>query len=229
MSLSEVWWLQQTEVDVPSDDTWLSAAEVGQAERFRFPKRRSDWRLGRWTVKRAVAICLGLPQDFGSLALTEIRPAASGAPEVFILNRPAEVAISLSHRDKVAMCAVAVAGVQLGCDLEVVESHGEAFVRDYFTPEEQALVASSSDRDLLVALVWSAKESALKTLQTGLREDTRSISVCAVDPLFANGSWAELSVRIHQSQLLSGWWQRCGRLVRTLTVAPAVGLPIELR
>ena len=56
------------------------------------------------------------------------------------MNRP-QVTISLSHRSGAAICAVAPAGVDLGCDLEVIEPRSEAFVADYFTVDEQALVA----------------------------------------------------------------------------------------
>jgi len=34
--------------------------------------------------------------------------------------------------------------VEIGCDLEVVEPRSDAFVADYFTSEEQALIARAS-------------------------------------------------------------------------------------
>jgi len=229
MSLSEVRWLQQTEADVPQDDSWLSAAEAARLAGFRIPKRRCDWRLGRWTAKQAVAMYLGLPQDLRSLASIEIRPAPSGAPEVFISDSPAELAVSISHREGVAMCSVAAAGVQLGCDLELVEPHSQAFVRDYFTPEERAFLGDSSqERDRMVTLIWSAKESALKALRTGLRDDTRSVSVCAVDQPAGNGCWAQLKVHMQNGRVFEGWWQRSGRLVCTVVVTPAARLPMPL-
>ena len=52
-----VYWLEQTEANVPEDNTWLSPREVAFADRLRFAKRRADWRLGRWTAKRAGAAC----------------------------------------------------------------------------------------------------------------------------------------------------------------------------
>ena len=230
MSLTEVRWLQRTDADVPADNSWLSAAEADRAERFRIPKRRSDWRLGRWTAKQAVALHLGLPPDSVSLALTEIRPAASGAPEVFISNRPAELAISLSHRAGVAMCAVAAPDVQLGCDLELVEPHSPAFVRDYFTAEERALIAANPEAsEFLVSLIWSAKESALKALRTGLRDDTRSVSIYAVEPFSVEDGWAQLSIRVYEGRVLRGWWQQCDKLLRTLIAAPAAHVPVALR
>src|ERR1700729_2108316 len=129
----EVHWFEQSLADVSAQDDWLGPWERSHLLRLRFPKRRSDWRLGRWTAKHAVAYDLNLPRDAENLASIEIRPAASGAPEVFLGNEPANLAISISHRDGVAACAVGESGAMLGCDLEIVEPRSEAFVADYFT------------------------------------------------------------------------------------------------
>ena len=182
-SFMNVYWLEQTEADLPAENGWLSASEVARLNSFCFAKRRADWRLGRWTAKRAVAAYLNAPNRPPALASIEIRPAPSGAPEVFVADQPADFTISLSHRGGVAACAVSRFGVLLGCDLELVEPRSEAFIADYFTPEEQALVAQAdtADRFPLCALLWSAKESALKALRTGLRVDTRSVIVSPGD------------------------------------------------
>ena len=142
-----VQWLEQRAADVPADDGWLSPLERAHLDGLRFPKRRADWRLGRWTAKHALARCLQL--EIGPLAGIEIRPAASGAPEVFLANRPVLVSISLSHRAGVAACAVAPAGAMLGCDLELLEPRSDAFLADYFAAAEQQLIVTSpsADRD----------------------------------------------------------------------------------
>ena len=143
------------------------------------PKRRADWRLGRWTAKRALSVYLDVPAHPHVFRKMEIRAAPSGAPEAFFDSQPAAVTISLSHRAGIAVCAVAMSGVKMGCDLEIVEPRSDAFVADYFTLEEQALIAhaSAADRHRLLALLWSGKESALKALHEGLRLDTRSVVV----------------------------------------------------
>src|SRR5271165_5117498 len=167
--MMEVYWFEQTEAEIPAENDWLSKGEVVRLDGMRFAKRRADWRLGRWTAKCAVAAYLDLPGDRPSLTDIEIRPASSGAPEVFVGNKPAAVSISLSHRSGIAACAVAPSGAALGCDLETIEPLSDAFVADYFTGEEQALVAlaPAADRFRIVALVWSGKESALKALHEG--------------------------------------------------------------
>src|SRR5208282_5095496 len=139
-----VYWLEQTEADVPTENDWLSANEAVCLNALRFPKRRADWRLGRWTAKCALSATLDVPAHPKAFKRIEIRPAPSGAPEAFFDNQPAGTAISLSHRSGIAACAVAMSGGEIGCDLEVVEPRSDAFVADYFTIEEQALVARAS-------------------------------------------------------------------------------------
>jgi len=228
----DVYWLEQTEADVPAENDWLHASEAVRLNGLRFAKRRADWRLGRWTAKRAVAVSLNLPLDRQALAGIEIRPAPSGAPEVFLANAPADATISLSHREGTAVCAVVLGRAALGCDLEMIEQHTDAFVADYFTIEEQDLVAHApaADRLRLLALLWSAKESTLKALQEGLRLDTRSVIVSPVD--YYDGctdAWHRLRVSGANGQVFHGWWCHTGDLLRTMVAAPPPVAPILLK
>ena len=242
-----VGWLEQSLADVPDEDTWLSADEKQRCDCFHIPKRRADWRLGRWTAKNAVAAYMNLPNGPGALAAIVIRPAASGAPEVSLRDQPASVGISISHRANVGVCAVAPSGVMLGCDLELVEPRTPAFLADYFTTEEQAMVAASdlSERDRLAALLWSAKESALKALRVGLRIDTRCIEVSLgenssttpTDSLKSTArasssnvplqveDWRPLVVTHLNGQSFQGWWMLAGELIRTMVSVPASSAP----
>jgi 4'-phosphopantetheinyl transferase len=232
--MMDVYWLEQTASDLPADKDWLSASEISRLNGMRIPKRRDDWRLGRWTVKRAMAIYLDLPGHPQALTDIEVRPAQSGAPEVFVRNQPAPVTISLSHRGGTAACAIALPGVELGCDLEIGEPRGEAFIADYFTAEEQQSIEGtpSADRPLLLALLWSAKESALKALRAGLRLDTRSVIVrpgaglpnederATFRPSSEDNIWFPLHVVCEGRQVFHGWWQNTGELMRTVVASP---------
>ena len=228
--MKHVYWLEQTEADVPAENDWLSAGESACFSGLRFAKRRGDWRLGRWTAKCAVASFKNLPTDAQSLAQIEIRPAASGAPDVFIANKPATVVVSISHSSGAAICAVAMAGVELGCDQEVIEARSEAFIADYFTESEQALVARvcAAERSRLVTLLWSAKESALKALREGLRLDTRSVTVSPISGAFNLTGWSPLQVRYADGRNFHGWWQQGNGIVRTLVANPPPSSPILL-
>jgi 4'-phosphopantetheinyl transferase len=231
-----VYWLEQTEADVPEENNWLSANETACLNTMRFPKRRADWRLGRWTAKRSLSVCLETPASPQVLKRIEISPASSGAPEVTFDNQPAPVTISLSHRAGVAACAVAMSDVAIGCDLETIEPRNHAFVDDYFTLEEKALVAHApaADRFRLLALLWSAKESALKALRVGLRVDTRSVIVIPCATSFDLGGWRELRVRYVSNlstggQVFHGWWQYANNIMRTIVAAPPPNPPIRLQ
>jgi 4'-phosphopantetheinyl transferase len=226
-----IYWFEQTEAHVPLDNDWLRADEILRLRDLRFAKRRSDWRLGRWTAKSAVASYLRLSDEILPLAEIEIRPAPSGAPEVFFGNDPAGITISLTHRDGIAACAVTGRKVLLGFDLEIVEPHSDAFITDYFTAEEQALLAHSDDKNLLSALLWSAKESALKALHAGLRLDTRCLVVRPSDcsaPVPPATRWNTLRVRYKSARVFNGWWQQAGKLVRTVVSDPAAPPPTFL-
>jgi len=224
----EVRWLEQTEADVPEGSEWLSAPEAARLNGMRFIKRRTDWRLGRWTAKRATAGYLNLA-DPGALAGIEIRPAPSGAPEVFLADQPAPVAISLSHCGGTAVCAIAPSGTALGCDLERIEPRSAAFVADYFSSWEQELVsrAPAADRPRLTTLIWSAKESALKALRVGLRVDTRSVIVDLADTTRQPGrnGWFPLDVRNTGGGHFHGWWQDASYLMRTMVSDPQARPP----
>jgi len=223
-----VYCLEQAETDVTSDRVWLSDREALWLNGLHFPKRRADWRLGRWTAKRAVAAYLNLPSHLQALARIEIRPAPSGAPEAFFENQPAGVSLSLSHRSGRALAAVACSGAKLGCDLEVIEARSNAFITDYLTAEEQGLIAraSAADKAWLTTLFWSSKESALKALHDGLRLDTRSVIVSLEASSPDLDSWSPLCVRHVGGQAFQGWWQRGNRVLRTLVADPVPALPI---
>lgn len=226
----DVCWVEQRTADAPPQNFWLSERELRFLEPLRFAQRRADWRLGRWTAKQAVSIWLGSPQFHLDLAKIEIRSAASGAPQVFVEDDPADVTISLSHRNGRALCALTQAGVDLGCDLELIEPHSRAFVADYFTAEEQALVDRQvgADCDTAVALLWSAKESALKALHEGLRLDTRSVAVQPLDAAFDTRGWRPLKVIRNNGQIFHGWWQTEDTMVRVIVASTLLASPTRL-
>ena len=199
---------------------------------LRFANRRDDWRLGRWTAKHALTIFLNVPAHPLAFAKIEVHAASSGAPKAFFQKRPVAATISLSHRAGRAACTVAISGAEMGCDLELAEPRSDAFVSDYFTVEEQALIAraSANDRERLLALLWSAKESALKALGEDFGS-TPAVWWCIRfhrhTPSMAG---ARLLVRYSGSErrLFHGWWQHAHNLVRTVVATPPPNSPIYL-
>jgi 4'-phosphopantetheinyl transferase len=214
--------------DVPASDEWLSPLEAAYIARLRFPKRRLEFRLGRWTAKKALALYLG--REDADLARIVIDRAPDGAPAPIVDGRAAEAYVTMTDRADQAVCVVGPPGTRLGCDLEVVEPRSGGFVTDYLTPAEQALVREVSTdeaRALLANLVWCGKESSLKVLRTGLRRDTRSVEVSLPSAPPIDG-WEPLAVATAEGARHSGWWRRFGAFVLTVVATEPFAPPRSL-
>lgn len=222
---ARLYWLTQTLADVPENDGWLSVGEKARLERLRFPKRRNEWRLGRWTAKRTVrACCL---EDAPAWASLEIRSAEDGAPEVFWDGGLLDVSISISHRGDKGFCVVSPGRPALGCDLEQIEAREEGFAEDYFTPDERDFLKRVPDpeRFLAVNLLWSAKETMLKALREGLRRDTRSVAA-RVDGGLRGRGWGRWTGHcLVSGRTFHGWWRSEGGCVYTIAADRPASVP----
>lgn len=217
---------------------WLTSRERAIDERIRHDKPRTDWRLGRWAGKTALALAAGIGTDTKALRRIQILPKPTGAPRAMLDGLPSPWALSLSHSADSALCALTPAGAVVGCDIECIDFRSAAFVETFFTDAEaEAWVAApESERDLLATLVWSAKESALKVLEEGLRMDTRAVEVSVGDATRVGdgtqgGGWSPLSVAYGKGSCSwDGWWRQESRFVLTVlcTRAPAEE-PVALR
>ena len=202
--MSEIRWLSLGIQAVPPGDDWLSPKELAWAGRMRFPKRLSEYRLARWCAKTAIAAILEEPPPPSEI---EIGHLPEGAPAGYVSGHALPLRISMTDRADWAVCVIGPSGVEVGCDLELVEPRSGAFVRDYFVSSEQRAAFVDGVADPLVSnAIWSAKESALKVLRTGLRRDTRSVVVDlgTGDP----GDWTPLRVDTMDARSFPGWWRR---------------------
>jgi 4'-phosphopantetheinyl transferase len=119
----------------------------------------------------------------------------------------------------------------VGCDLETIEPRSPAFLADYFTDEERDLAGrmAGADRDRVVTLLWSAKESALKALGCGLRADTRVVSAAPAGFLQTRDEqWHRLSVAHSGGRIFCGWWRSSRDLIRTVVADPSPARPVAL-
>lgn len=137
-------WTLVAADQMPDGDDWLSEAEHRDQEKLRVPKRRAEWRLGRWAAKRALVAWWesgapggaspsseGAPVEaarqqptsesvvspFGdpdAMDRLEIHTAEDGAPEARLDGGPLPVVLSLSHRAGSALAVVAPACVRDG-------------------------------------------------------------------------------------------------------------------
>ena len=178
-------WLALGEDALPPGQQWLAPGEADVLAGLRYTKRRTEYLLRRLVTKHAVAAVIGHATDPTALAGIEVRNEPSGAPYVCVDDTRLALGVSISDRAGWAVCVTSpIHAPAVGCDLELVESRTPGFVADFLTPAEQRLVAAypvGGERDAAANLIWSAKESALKVLRTGLRRDTRSVEV-ALDP-----------------------------------------------
>jgi 4'-phosphopantetheinyl transferase len=207
-------WLTRSLADVPGHDGWLGERERAVLAAFHVPKRRADWRLGRWTAKAALAAWLGaVPERL------EVLAAADGAPEAWLDGVRAPVSISLSHRAGRALAAVADAPAAVGCDLEALEPRSAAFVREWLAPEERSLPDAN--------LPWTAKEAAAKVRRAGLRLDVRSAVTRLGDGAAVDG-WRPLTVDWAGEDLVTaGWWRMEPGWVLALAAEPGAA-PVQI-
>lgn len=224
--MTELGWLTRELGDVPRHDRWLSEQEGEVLSELRVPKRRDDWRLGRWTGKAAVAAWRGV-----ALESVMIAAAEDGVPEALIDDSPADLALSLSHRAGRALATVADGTTALGCDLEAIEPRSEAFLREWLRPAERELVSAQNGkaRDLAANLIWTAKEAASKARREGLRLNLRRATVEAEGLAQPARSWARLEISWEGGPIELGWWRQDAGWVMTVTSDPASeGAPNEL-
>ena len=223
----KVYCITQHLHDLPDHENWLTRQEAEVLAGFKFPRRCRDWLLGRWTAKAA----LGRFQPAAERPMTDwqVEADVDGAPMILKEGQRTEIPVSLSHRGNHALCTLAEMPMRLGCDLETVEIRSRSFEETFFTASELAMLEQqpASDRARLVTLIWSAKESALKALHTGLKADTRRVIVrsCSSD----SSAWNSLEVEDSlDGGVFHGWWRDFDGMVMTVLSDQAIDPPIEL-
>ncbi len=226
--------------EVPSGDGWLASPERQEQPPPRFGKRRSDWRLGRWTAHRALQGFLEVEEVARGQGEPYVQAGEDGAPRVrWTGGTGPRLVVSLSHSHGAGFAAVGPGPeLALGVDLERVEPRSAAFIRDYLTPAEQATIAAAPEDHVrvLANLAWSGKESVLKALREGLRMDPATVEVDLEGPARAladAGSgvsevpWQGLSVVRANGGSLHGWWRLEDGFVWTIACDASVQLREE--
>jgi 4'-phosphopantetheinyl transferase len=220
-----IYWTLVNSHQAPLENQgYLSPSELQKLSTFRFPKRRSEWLLGRWAAKSLVQ-SMPTYQHY-SLDEIEIQNAPEGAPYICPPGGSTSPdCLTISHSDRFALCAMSLGPtVRIGVDLEIAEPRSDAFVADYFTQDEQQLIAScpAERRETAITLIWSIKESMLKALGIGLRWDTRKVEVREIDGLrsvdAAHGRWQKVHVcdKEQENRAWVAWWQRRSHFIITL-------------
>ncbi len=228
-----IYWLTQTLSAHPDlaravmPPGLLSVSEQRRCETFTVEKRRRDWLLGRWTAKHLAQAVLGSCAE-SDLNEIEIATNPNGAP---YLADYRDWSLSISHSADRAFCALSDIG-SIGVDIERIEARQVAFVEDFFTPAEQIRLTDLPERQRHVAItvIWSAKESGLKTLQCGLTVDSRTMD-CRFT--WTEDQWKPLEITVDTQRIaeapnrLYGWWKADATFVYTLA-ATKQAHPVEV-
>ena len=215
-------WLTRELGEVPPDDEWLSERECATLSALRAPKRRAEWRLGRWAAKAAVAAWRGV-----EIELVEVAAAADGSPTILLNGAAPQLALSLSHRKGRALAAVGDGPIAVGCDLEAIEPRSPAFMREWLSPTERELLGGLNEgrREIAANLFWTAKEAASKARRGGLRLNLRRARAEPSALEQPPGSWAPLRVAWEGGSFEEGWWRWEPGWVMSVLSDPASGEP----
>lgn len=207
MTLPPVYWGLLVAHDSEPDEASLSPAEKKHLESLHFAKRRAEWMLGRYAAKRLLAACLA-GFEFTSVDHMTIANDPEGAPYITLDDIRQPGCLSISHRSGIAFCAYAQE-IQVGADIELVETRSPVFVEDYFTMLEQQQLRQMplTSRDLATCAVWSAKEAVLKMYKKGLRLDTRTIEISLMWEDVAGWRRFKFVSALPGSENCMGWWQ----------------------
>ncbi len=198
----------------------LYPSELEKWRQMAVAKRRDEWLHGRWTAKRLLT-APGMPWEGVPFTALAIENAPEGAP--YVRGAQSAGCLSITHSRGMAACAFlpGEAGT-VGIDLEWVEPREEVFIRDFFTANEAELALSleGEARDLLVTLIWNAKEAVLKAWQKGLRLDSRAIEIVA-EGVGRGEDWEQLKyqARVEGFPHCRLFWRREGVFVLTLAAA----------
>ncbi len=225
--------------------------------------------IGRVSAESAAPVaifdCEAVPMDLpagarwiSGVPLVSIpgRKAGQHVPVVSGMHLPISLSISHSgdtsfcalyaasdevHNDHVVLNGLSTAGqIQIGADIEQIESRPDGFVQAYFSAGEieRFSQAPVEWRKVLINATWSAKEAVLKALHLGLAVDTRRVQCLCRLPAGQVESWSQIQVQCDPTLLpemlqranqpvsdvdlcncawnVTGWWRRQGSFVLTL-------------
>ncbi len=155
-------------------------AETQALAAFLSPARREKIARARRDVDKRLLLAAGLTLDFALRAHGLCEKDAAIALGEYGKPRLADrddLHFSLSHSGSVALCAIS--DNELGADVEAPRAIRDALLRRVCTEEEYAALSACApeEKETLFLRLWTAKESFLKYLGTGLTRDARSFFV----------------------------------------------------
>ena len=149
-------------------DTWLTAEEKLQLERYSFEKRRNEWFLGRICAKQStieLLARLGI-EDVDPLQIT-IAVGTSGRPFVQLpelegLERNPDISISHSHDKVIGLAGICRCGIDIQLLTDTLYKVQDRFCSG---PEMALLTETFEDERVQLGMLWVAKEAIRKSLE----------------------------------------------------------------
>ncbi|NKL98304.1 4'-phosphopantetheinyl transferase family protein [Rhizobium leguminosarum] len=163
----------------------LSPDERERAATYLFDRDRASFVAGRYLLRRLLSMETGTPP-----AKLLLSPDNHGKLRLEGHERPQ---FSLANADGLVAAAVASGCDHLGIDCERADTEIEAAAVDsYCSADERRWLAElpASERGRAAVALWTLKESHLKALGVGLREDPRNVAFSWKDciPVMVDGS-----------------------------------------
>ncbi|MGO6675113.1 4'-phosphopantetheinyl transferase superfamily protein [Rhizobium leguminosarum] len=162
----------------------LSPDERERAATYRFDRDRTSFIAGRYLLRRLLSVHTGI-----SPSKLLLSPDNRGKLRLEGRERPH---FSLANTDGLVAVAVASGCDHLGIDCERANTEIEAVAVDsYCSADERRWLAElpTSERTRAAIALWTLKESHLKALGVGLREDPRNVAFSWKDgiPVMVDG------------------------------------------
>lgn len=153
-----------------------SSEETQKLYKFLDPKRQNSFLAGRIAAKRLIRSELEIDPDMQIEVRNSKSEEKKGLPQIFINSKEVKNRVlSISHSEDLA-CAI-LSTKKVGADIELVETRHPALVEEAFTESEQTYFHNLQDKDLMITMIWSAKEAVLKSLGTGLLISAKSVEI----------------------------------------------------
>jgi|WetSurMetagenome_2_1015567.scaffolds.fasta_scaffold251282_2 phosphopantetheine--protein transferase-like protein len=211
-------------------DKYFSLEEQAEYSRFRVIKRQFEWICSRIISKNMIKQIL--KDEKLNFPDIRIQKEESGQPYIYLTDQGRlEGKFSLSHSNDYVFCGYSTEkDLKFGLDLEKIEERSLDFIQDYFTPREieRYQFLDGNDKFEYTTMVWSAKESVLKTLGLGLSIDTRKVEIIPLEDLSRLIGWNSCSVNLENKMNFIGnvYWQKIDGYIRTICIPEDV--PIRL-
>ncbi|WP_064684066.1 4'-phosphopantetheinyl transferase family protein [Rhizobium bangladeshense] len=195
----------------------LSSNERERAATYRFERDRTSFIAGRYLLRQLLSAHAQTPPD--ELVL---RADACGKLTVEGRNR---LQFSLSNADGLVAVAIASGCERIGIDCERADAEIEAAaLESYCSPDERRWrdQVPAGERPRAAVALWTLKESHLKALGVGLRQDPRSVAFSWQDGIPVMVQSGEPDRQWHHRLIESGSRHVVALAVRSHSCAPGI-------